>query len=1379
MLPAAKHFDPILGIDVHIIQPPGPVPPLPIPHPHVGMVMDPFDYAPFIGATTMVGGMPRAQAGTAGTLLPPHIPIGGTFITPVGNEAEVLMGSSTVAVDGDAFSYLGLPGLACQDVGAPPPPRPGKPAKTKSLVLPTIVVLSIPAGVTVGGAPTVSLMALGSRLALAAAFRAMGGMVRKVKKMRAAKKGGRGNNGVRCNGGHPVDTLTGVVFDTFVDAVSPDLDSIFAWRRHYRSAWARHDGDLGPGFRHDFEAHIVRDAQGWCVHDREGLPVAFAPLGPHEQAWSVDGSRLRRGAGGRLTLLDHDGALLQFEPGHQPRRSRLAALEHLGRQLRLHYDQAGQLQHLDEWEGSRPCGRTRLERDDQGHVIRLRHTDDRGHDRTIVHYGYQRGQLVRARDAEGGTHAYEHDARGRLCRMVDPNGYVFTWTYDEQGRCIATRGQDGLWKTAFAYDLERGITRVTEREGGVWLHHHDREGGLLREEDPYGGLRTRQHDAQGRAIAETDFDGSVSHMLLDARGRVTARRDPWGRHMPHEQLAPDPPPPAADDHLPHQARGWIFGRIGQGDALPPESLDRRLPRLAAAATALLSRRSPVTRSLDWCGRAVRETDDSGAEHRWAYDRAGNVVAYVDPDGQRYGYETTSWNLHGAEIDPLGHRTTYRYSSTEQLVEVRDPLGTAVGYTRDEKDRITAVTVDDAVHERHTWDTGDNPVAKHDGAGSLLLESTFDEDGLERTRRVTDGDCYCFDYDDRRRVTEASAVATTVRSIYAHDGVPLHEEVDERQLHRLLGRDGTSITRLLQRFTVRREAMMGGGWRLLDPTGREHRVFADTAHRVAVEPFGRGGWIYGFDPHGRLQGCVLDRPHGAERIDYRYSPGGQLRRVQRPGTPTIEYRYDQAHRLVQARWGGEARDYAYDPAGNLALGRPLGACRFEGQRLLDDGDQRFEHDIRGRVTRRIDRQGRTTQYHYDGQDLLVGVHAEDAPAWIAQYDGRGRQLLHGDPEAPTRLLWDGDRLAARIDPEGRLRLYVYPDEHAMVPLLLVDYADEHAPAHEGRVLALLADPNGMPRRLVDDRGQIAWAAHRIDPYGIIEVEPGASTSVDLRWPGHLHDPATGLHTNRFRTYDPRLGRYLQPDPLGLAGSANLYAYPANPLVHVDLLGLSHPGRGRGNAGKGAATPQPGPIRRAWNKVTSVFSRKGSKTSKASDAADDVFDEARNTQRLRDLGADDITIQTCNHFKLTPESRLYRIAEPKYVDTNNCIATPNPNSCCTVADPTQMVNSPIYGGLLREGMSPADAAKMCDDLKISTHVPADVNATSIGPGLNMAGKNPGAYGNSSSVVYSTSVAETIDGGATIYRDTSAKLLCDAVYVRTDTPVPIRIERMPTTP
>jgi RHS repeat-associated protein len=45
---------------------------------------------------------------------------------------------------------------------------------------------------------------------------------------------------------------------------------------------------------------------------------------------------------------------------------------------------------------------------------------------------------------------------------------------------------------------------------------------------------------------------------------------------------------------------------------------------------------------------------------------------------------------------------------------------------------------------------------------------------------------------------------------------------------------------------------------------------------------------------------------------------------------------------------------------------------------------------------------------------------------------------------------------------------------------------------------------------------------------------------MRFPGERHDAATGLYHNDFRDYDPTVGRYVQSDPIGLAGGISTYA-----------------------------------------------------------------------------------------------------------------------------------------------------------------------------------------------------------------------------------------------
>lgn len=212
MMLAAKHFDPVVGVDIHIIQPPGPVPPVPIPHPFVGFLVDPFDYVPIIGATVYINGVPRAIAGTMGKGVPPHIPIGGMFVKPpIANECEMFMGSATVAFDGDAASYMSLPALSCHCIGMIAPIRPKKKGKVKSMVLPTSVVLPIPAGppVFIGGPPTISLMGVAMKLGMVALVKGLGRLAktkvlkRVSKRLKKGKKGGKlGKRAKRAATGH-------------------------------------------------------------------------------------------------------------------------------------------------------------------------------------------------------------------------------------------------------------------------------------------------------------------------------------------------------------------------------------------------------------------------------------------------------------------------------------------------------------------------------------------------------------------------------------------------------------------------------------------------------------------------------------------------------------------------------------------------------------------------------------------------------------------------------------------------------------------------------------------------------------------------------------------------------------------------------------------------------------------------------------------------------------------------------------------------------------------------------------------------------------------------------------------------------------------------
>jgi RHS repeat-associated protein len=230
---------------------------------------------------------------------------------------------------------------------------------------------------------------------------------------------------------------------------------------------------------------------------------------------------------------------------------------------------------------------------------------------------------------------------------------------------------------------------------------------------------------------------------------------------------------------------------------------------------------------------------------------------------------------------------------------------------------------------------------------------------------------------------------------------------------------------------------------------------------------------------------------------------------------------------------------------------------EGNRLEAGGASRFVYNARNHLASIAHPQGSLTRFTYDSLDMLVRIDgANGCNVWEAEKDGLCRRISKTVDGARTEYFWDGDRLAAEIGPDLGLRCYIYPSIDAVLPLGFIDYASVRSIPEEGRAYFVFHDQVGLPVLIEDAAGGVAWRAKAIDPYGAIEVAADARVRYDLRFPGHILDPETGLHDNRFRTYSPSLSCYLQSDPAGQSGGINLYAYAGNPLVAVDFLGLTH-------------------------------------------------------------------------------------------------------------------------------------------------------------------------------------------------------------------------------
>ncbi|MFH2065198.1 MAG: RHS repeat-associated core domain-containing protein [Pseudomonadota bacterium] len=218
-----------------------------------------------------------------------------------------------------------------------------------------------------------------------------------------------------------------------------------------------------------------------------------------------------------------------------------------------------------------------------------------------------------------------------------------------------------------------------------------------------------------------------------------------------------------------------------------------------------------------------------------------------------------------------------------------------------------------------------------------------------------------------------------------------------------------------------------------------------------------------------------------------------------------YSYDaSSNKLMQTVSGGNTTDYTYDDNGNTILSS-TGQTATSFQAFVD-----YTYNHNGQRIKKVAIIGTTvttTIFHYDQFGNIIAETDES-----------------GNPKC-TYVYLNG-MLLAKIDGNpASENIYYYHNDHL-----------------------------GTPQMLTNSAGVIVWSAD-YDPFGKAQVSASSTIENNMRFPGQYYDAETGLHYNYYRYYDPSIGRYLTPDPIGLAGGINLYVYVGgNPVNFVDPYGL---------------------------------------------------------------------------------------------------------------------------------------------------------------------------------------------------------------------------------
>jgi RHS repeat-associated protein len=1038
MMPVIKHFDPVMGVDIHIVVlPPGA--PTPLPHPHIAMIIDPMDYVPILGATVFIGPLPRASAGTAGKPIP-HIPMGGPFVKPPMNEDEIFMGSATVLADEDPLSYTALPVLSCQDVGMISPPRK-KPKRSYGMVLPTSVVMGIPAGmpVIVGGPPTINMAALG----MAAAMKALGPALKKLRALQ--KKSARIKKisdaihkkanklmdklGVPSNirnkvhksictvTGHPVDVASGKLFTDAVDFQLPGPIPL-KWERTWFST-SVYDGPLGHGWHHSYDLELIEGDKAIAVRLADGRPAAFPRLDVGDTSFD---------RANRLTLIRDlrgyaldtiEGLRYRFEVSNSAdKRHRLRFIAHKSTGVKIQFEYDGQSRLRQIIDSGGRFIRLEYNADNRLHKIFLPHPDTHRVEEWMcaVEYHYRDGELVQVDDALQQPWKYEYQ-NCLLVKETYRSGLSFYFRFDgndQNARCIETWGDGGIYYRKLSYDLENNITRMQDSLGHVTEYHHNQVvphrivdplknittieyneyAQIVCETNALGFRKTFEYDDFGNTIKITNPDGGTSTMVYDHNHNLVEFEDVVGgkwqyRYNNHNRLIEEIDPLGSKT---------VYG---YNDVVMTSLTDANQNQYFLQYDPHLNLRCisnhkglEVEWRYDSLGNLVAIRDQRGHKRVFQHDSLGRVTQIKEPDG----------NVRSLEYDAEGNVTHYsdrqvdiqfQYRGMNRLA-ARSQGGTTAKFEYDTEEQLKAIINEHG--EVYRFDL--------DPLGNVLSESGFDgltrsylRDALGLARRIQrpGGRYSTVSYDPAGRISEVVHYnGEREKYQYRADGALIKASNGAVDLEFARDALGKVLKEIRGQYWVASEYdALGHRTRITSSFGLDQKITRNSEGKVTQVAVGDET-----QPQKFITQFTLD-DIGAEV--QRALPGGIQSRWRRDklGRPV-------QHEILSGRKSHLIKTYVWGVDDRL-------------NRIVDSLGREtvFHHDVLGNLT--------AAQYSQDHFDLrmpdAVGNLFRSEAKKDREYGPAGQLLAKHDSRGTTRYQYDAEgNLISKTEPDGKIWRY---------------------------------------------------------------------------------------------------------------------------------------------------------------------------------------------------------------------------------------------------------------------------------------------------------------------------------------------------------------------
>ena len=656
-------------------------------------------------------------------------------------------------------------------------------------------------------------------------------------------------------------------------------------------------------------------------------------------------------------------------------------------------------------------------------------------------------------DGEYNLTSYYYDNKNQLIKTVDSMGYVTLNTYDDNGNVTCTEYYDennqekgSFNKVTYEYEY------YPEKDGKINIKK-------IVKQDGDGNRSISNYDDKGNLTSETDCNGNTTRYEYDKYNRCTAKTTPLGNRTEYSY-----------DHRGNlvQTRegengSEITGYYYDDDGRMSVKIDAEGVRYLYFYDSM--NRHTMTRTADGqliemigydkAGNIIARTDGNGNTTRYTYDASGKVLTETDPEGN---IQTNKYNIRGERtkyIDARGREASFEYDKNGNVTKVTDKAGNVTTFTYDANNRQTSTVVhagDAEIVTSFEYDGMDNVVSVTMPNGGII-KSSYDHnnnaisstdamgnteyrgyDGNGNLISLTDfrGNTTKYVYDaDNRHIRTIDALGNETAYAYDEMGrlistttVVDGKTIVQKTIYDKAGRVSVKLNELADSETSRENAI---------------RYEYDNQGRVSKEIYedGESYTSYSYDGNGNI---VRQSYHynGKEYIyENIYDKNGQLVSTKDPMGNEISYAYTATgvEKSITDALKGET-SYTYDANDNVisikdAEGNEV-AYEYDSQQNVikvtdaNENVYRYEYDKSGNLSKVINPDGGEEVYEYDLNNRLISVTDSENYTTSYSYDANGNVIAVTDANGKTsKAAYDAlNRKIAEIDAAGGVTEYSY-------------------------------------------------------------------------------------------------------------------------------------------------------------------------------------------------------------------------------------------------------------------------------------------------------------------------------------------------------------------